>query len=468
MKSIIKSSVLSLVSMISFMFSGCEQLVEGINENPNQLTLEEVDAGLFMNGAQLSNINIQLGPYSRMAAYYSGQLIGYEQVERFRYQYEVVNTDFDWSGYQSVVNPAREIRRRTEGNALYQGITKVLEAHVVGTYASLFGDIPYSEAISDVDDPVFDNQLVVFEKLQTLLDGAISDLENSSGQVIAQDFIFAGNRVKWLESAWTLKARYYMSTKQYEQAYQAALNGISLPRNSMRFTPLDLQGENSTKNKYFIVLQNGPNLGTGDSYLMQLLDAENPVSRNNEKTNESARSAYYYIDRLNSTSNMGIAHELESQPLLTYEENLLILAESGARTQGLVVGLEHLNSLRAYLNSGAFLNINFAGLSHVYLPYLASDFEVGGMENMDGIDPIRALLREIVEERYVSGFTMFMPFDDARRLRKGDSDIAVPFPLNIPTATLNIERFLVPEDEMTTNENAPVDPGLFSPTQVNQ
>ncbi|MEZ4985422.1 MAG: hypothetical protein R2795_10355 [Saprospiraceae bacterium] len=56
----------------------------------------------------------------------------------------------------------------------------------------------------------------------------------------------------------------------------------------------------------------------------------------------------------------------------------------------------------------------------------------GGIENADGIAVDRAILR-IIEERYVSGFTTYMPFDDVRRLRKSDSDVIVPFPLNTST-----------------------------------
>ena len=163
-----------------------------------------------------------------------------------------------------------------------------------------------------------------------------------------------------------------------------------------------------------------------------------------------------------------MAQELEPQPMITYQENLLILAESGTRTQGFNVGLGHLNELRDFLDTGGFLNANFMAEPYVYEPYVSADFDAGGMENMDNIDPERALLREIVEERYVTGFTTFMPFDDARRLKKEDSDIAVPFPLNVPTSTQNVERMLYPQDEVLSNPLAPSDPGLYAPTRVNQ
>ncbi len=93
---------------------------------------------------------------------------------------------------------------------------------------------------------------------------------------------------------------------------------------------------------------------------MELLDDSNGQSRNNAKTDETARMGYYTIDETSPDANMGIAHELEPQPLITYRENLLILAESGTRTQGFDTGLAHLNDLRSYLDTGAFLNTAFS------------------------------------------------------------------------------------------------------------
>lgn len=447
---------------------GCQKMVKGLNDNPNQLTPGAVDAGLFLNGAELSTIAILLGPMSRMAGYYSGQLVGVEQIEKERYLYNVTNSDFSWDGYQSVITPLREIRRRTTNNTLYQGISKVLEAQLIGTYASLFGNIPFSEAVSDIEDPKFDDQRAVFDNLQTLLDEAVTDLNNATASAVLQDFIFSGNRIKWLQSAWTLKARYYMHTKQYDLAYTAAQKGISAYANNMMFKPLSTTTDNSTKNKLFIVLAGGPNMGTENSYMIKLLDIASGISRNNAKTNENARLKYYRINRTSAAANLGVANSLEAQPMITYQENLLILAEAGARTQSMTVGLGHLNTLRTFLASGAFLNPSFTAEARKYDAYTLADFDPGGMENMDGITPSRALLREIIQERYISGFTTFMPFDDARRLKKNDSDIAVPFPLNTTTASLHVQRFIYPEAEMLSNSQAPPEPGLYTVTKVNQ
>ncbi len=455
------------IVIASLTIVSCQKLVEGINDNPNQLTLDAVDPGLFLNGAELSNITIQLYELSRMAGFYSGQLIGIEQVEKNRYEYSITTGTFDWIGYQGVIAPIREIQKRTTDNPLYQGITRVLEANLIGTYASLFGDIPYSEAVSDYENPRFDDQLEVFENLQSLLTDAIDYLNSAAGYVVVQDYIFNGNRIKWLETAWTLKARFYLYTKNYDLAYTAAQNGISSRANSMLFKPLDVEGDNSTKNKYFLALSNALTIGTGDSYLIRLLDASSGISRNNEKTNEAARLAYYIIHHESPASNTGIAAPLEPEPIVTFQENLLTLAEAGARTQGFNTGLQYLNELRAELNTGNYFNSSADGFTRQYDPYEETDFNPGGIENPDGIVPLRALLREIIEERYISGFTSFMPFDDTRRLMRTDSDIAVPFPLNTPTATKNVERFLYPSDELESNDNAPQDPGMHAVTKVN-
>nr|WP_319272193.1 SusD/RagB family nutrient-binding outer membrane lipoprotein [uncultured Draconibacterium sp.] len=452
-------------------FFGCQDLVDDINDNPNQLTVDAVDAGLFLKGAEIENMMIQLGTFDRVASYYSGQLIGYEQIEQEFYSYIFTDRSFDWDGYQSVLTPLRDIRERKEGNFLYMGITKVVEAHLIGTYASLFGDIPYSEALNGIDNPVFDNQKAVFSSLQSLLSEAISDLENvTSGDVVTGDYIFNGDAEKWLESAYTLKARYYMLTKEYSEAYSAAMNGISSAANSMMFVPYEGVVDPGSKNTLYARLSTGgyrvgvvPD-ATHPSYLLELLD-----SRSNSKTNEEARTHYYTIDHDNADGNTGIAAQFEPQPLVSYQENLLILAEAGARSQGFSTGLEYLNTLRAELSAGAFFNESVESMEMVYDPYEAADFDAGGIENEDGsLSADRALLREIVEERYLTGFMTFMPYNDTRRLQKDDSDIAVPFGFNTPTQTANVERLIYPSDELESNTSSPAEPGAYAPTEVNR
>ena len=94
-------------------------------------------------------------------------------------------------------------------------------------------------------------------------------------------------------------------------------------------------------------------------------------------------------------------------------------------------------------------------------------FDSGGMENLDGKTSDKALLREIIEEKYVSTFGTLIPFDDVRRIRKTDNDISLPIPINF--GSTYPERFLIAQDEINGNSNAPSPiPDLFVKTPVNQ
>ena len=152
--------------------------------------------------------------------------------------------------------------------------------------------------------------------------------------------------------------------------------------------------------------------------------------------------------------------------MVTYEENLLILAETGFRTLGFSEGLTRLNNLRAYLRTGSAFAGN-AGLNVMYDDYVSADFDAGGIENVDNIVVDRALLREIIEERYVSCFGTHVVFDDVRRIRKTDNDISLPIPINFGSS--HPERFLISQDEIDGNSKAPNPiPGIFVKTPVNQ
>ncbi|RMG25290.1 MAG: SusD/RagB family nutrient-binding outer membrane lipoprotein [Bacteroidetes bacterium] len=457
-------------------FNACTELVEGINENPNDILISDVDAELFLTGALLANSVAQAGHLNRIAGMYSGQLVGITSLYSNIYGFALSTAESvsTWSRiYVGVVTNLRHIRASAPGDKLLTGIAKVVEAHAIGTAASIFGDVPYSEINNPkISDPVFDSQVSVFNAVIALLDEAIADLSTAPSRPLSADIHFNGDAPSWLAVAYTLKARYYLQLKDYGAAYTAAQNGIKDHSGSLRYIPRgDPNIAEGDKNLFWEILEGSRtgDIGTANSYLMQLLDSTTTFSRNHAKTNEAARRGYYRIDESGGRVNKGIVEQFEPHNLVTFAENQLILAECGARTSGFDTGLQHLNELRAWLNTGGMLNANFANEPYMYAPFEAADFNAGGIENADGIDPTRALLREILEERYVSGFGMFIPFNDARRLRKSDTDIAVPFFMVDGPSPPYPERLPYSDDELNANENAPAeDPGIFTKTEVNK
>ena len=121
---------------------------------------------------------------------------------------------------------------RAAGDSLWLGITKIWEGLTIGTASSMWGDIPYSEAIGTANSPKLDNRFVILGALQTLLDQAIVELAGPGSGPGAADLVFGGSKARWTAAAWTLKARYFIQTAEslgapaYTAAIAAALNGI--------------------------------------------------------------------------------------------------------------------------------------------------------------------------------------------------------------------------------------------------
>src|SRR5690349_16052863 len=126
-----------------------------------------------------------------------------------------------------------EDKATATGDSVWLGIAKVWEALTIGTASDMWGDVPYSEAGVN-PEPVLDNRFALLGALQTRLDQAIAELQSGIGAGPGDaDLVLGGAAAKWLKVAYTLKARFYMSTAEslgvpaYQSAITAALNGIS-------------------------------------------------------------------------------------------------------------------------------------------------------------------------------------------------------------------------------------------------
>ena len=466
-----------MLSLSLIFITSCEDILEGINDNPNDIIVSDVEERLFLTGIQLANVQLNCGHLNRIGGMYSGQLIGYSSLYSNIYGFSLstAESNSEWGYiYVNIMSNTRHIINNSN-NQLLVGIAKVIEAHAVGTGASLFGDIPYSEAGNlEISDPIFDSQLDVYRDVITLLDNAISDLNSVGTGSISEDIYFGGEKAKWIAAAYTLKARFYLHQKDYSNAFTAAQNGISSADGDMVYNPPGNAGSGD-RNLFWTILEGSRsgdigNSDQGESYLIQMLDASNTFSRNNSKTDETARKGFYTIDSSGGVANKGIIEETQPQNMVTFFENELILAECAARNGNLSDGLPYLNNVRAWMNTGGHLNSNFQSEAYSYLPYNGADFASGGIENTDAVDSKTAFLREVIEERYVSGFGMHMPYNDSRRLRKSDTNIAVPYVLfDGPQSGPWPERMPYATTEINSNSNSPADdPGIFVKTEVNK
>jgi hypothetical protein len=473
MKSFIKTYIIGIFYFL--LIASCGSLVEGLNENPNSPTSSPYN--FVLTGAEVGSIMLHEGETARKANIFSGHLEGIDRQHLGFSEYIVSSGDFDSQWDDAYVHAIRnalvaeELAIEEGRTGIATGISKVLQALSFGTASSLWGDIPFDEAGSiEVENPAFENQTDVYGKLQTLLDEAITELQSGEGRLVSNtDFYFEGDENPWIEVAYTLKARYYLHAGNYNDAYQAALNGISSNDNSMLVPHVQAQPGSNLYNQFFAVAR--PNDIKVSDFFEGMM---NPVSgeyRGNAKTDETARYNNYF--RTNNsgvtvnTDNEGYMAVDASFPLVSYAENQLILAEAGLRSTDFSTGLTHLNEFRTFMRSGGYLyNVdeNTNGLQ--YDDYIASDFASGGIANTDNLSQDDALLKEILEERYITLFGQIEAFNDTRRTYD-EQNVRVQVPPNVGSELP--QRFLYPQSEIDRNDNTPSPiPDFFEKTPINQ
>ena len=472
-----------IITILSLFVISCGPLVEDLNQNPNNPTSAPYQYTL--TAAEVATIVLQTGEPAREAGIFAGQFRGFDRQHLALNNYLVTATTFDptWRvTFRDIlrnirVAEASAIESGIEGVAL--GILQTLKALNLGTATSLFGDIPFDQAGSlEFENPEFESQTVVYEKIQTLLDNAIVNLAKGTGRPPANtEIYFDGNPLAWSQVAYTLKARYFMHTKNYPAAYAAAKNGIgsngSKHTNNMK-SPHGTATDNANLHYQFFALASRKNDLVTSNFFASLIDANNltnPIPANyrgNSKTIETARYNYLLqttvIGIQPNFNKNGFAQIDAPAQIVTYAENLLILAESGARAN-FNTGLGHLNEFRAYMASGGYIT-NPVMANIKYSPYVAADFDNSGIENKDGISSSNALLREILEERYITLFGQIEVFNDTRRTQD-ERIIKVPMVPNVGSDLP--QRFLIGNSEINTNNNTPNPiPGFFERTSVNK
>lgn len=227
-------------------------------------------------------------------------------------------------------------------DSTFLGIARVMEGALMGTGADLFGDLPYSQALAGIPNPVLDDQLAVYDSVQKVLSAAIVDLAATGPTNIGPgpaDLTYGGDRLAWTALAHTLKARFYMHTAKvrpgaYAQALAEARQGIMSTAGDYVGVFFDASGQQNfwyqfeiTAGRHGYVI---PNLN-----FINLL-----VARGDPRRFDYFNAAG---DDLSATRLAAAYH----QPYVTYDENTLIWAEAAYRTGDQATALTKLNEERA-------------------------------------------------------------------------------------------------------------------------
>jgi starch-binding outer membrane protein, SusD/RagB family len=318
------------------------------------------------------------------------------------------------------------------GDSAYAGVAKVLEAWFVGLATDVWGDVPYSQAAdSTIPTPALDPQQQVYAELQATLDEAIASMNatNPGGSPPGiEDLVYGGDLAKWTALAHTLKARYHLHTAEQlgAPAYAAALaeagSGIPDPTGDY----LAYHSSASTEsNLYFqFTTQWQDYLSAGKALLDLLQSTGDP--RLAEYFGQNANGDYVGAapgDEIGvSPSPLSSTHLDPSfaQPLATWAENQLIIAEAANQSADDVTARAALDAVRAD-----------AGLGPIG----------GGVSGP-------ALLQAIMTEKYIRLFQSPETWNDYRRT-------CVPALVPAPGSPFIPARLVYPLSERNANTSIP-------------
>lgn len=444
-------ALLSLTLILTLFFSACEQWIDPeVNVDPdnpvevpvpNHMPYVQADIAFTMGGFDV------VGPVAIWMQHVTGQD---RQASAYQvYTFRSSDADNIWSQmYSGLMMDLKVILDKAEDPDAparqVAGMTKVLMSICLGFTADTWGDAPYDEAFQGLDnlEPAFNTQQELYDRINTLLDEAIEDLQVTdplqNNITLTSDFYYGRDYTKWLQVAYTLRARYAMHlTKVGGVDYAGVLsdlqNGITSIDDDMQFEYGTQTSENNPLYK-FIVNRSGY-VGNNSKFQGLMLD-----------DSAGGPDDYGAVDpRLSlltwSTSGFWTSRAAPVA-LVQATEAEFLKAEARYRSVDVVE-----DSARVSLKNAVAMSMAKYEVSD---PTWMAGFEAAA-DAASGED----LLELIMTQKYIHMFLQYEAWNDWRR---------TGYPALTPTAGSDIpRRFPYAGDEILFNSNTPDVASIFVP-----
>lgn len=194
-----------LILFISvIIFASCENLTE-LNEDPNRPT--EVPVEYLLTSAERQLGNRLYGGFDNVAfgmtvSQYWAQN---EYSDETRYQFRANTNNTFWTDFYTAINVLEEIKTiNTTIDKGQQGINQdaiatILQGWAYYTLTSIYGDIPFEQALGGVEtpSPAYSSQALVYEALIDSVASAVTRIDPNGGSFPGGDIIFDGDLDKW-------------------------------------------------------------------------------------------------------------------------------------------------------------------------------------------------------------------------------------------------------------------------------
>lgn len=443
-----------LLLLLSTFFSCSENIMDKINENPNNPV--DMDSRLIITDVMTSSaFNVTASDYAFYTSVYLelntgifGQM--YNAEIRLAEPTNATTYNNPWrSQYYNLYHLKLIIDKCSAGgseagNFQTLGIAEILKAYNLAMLTDLMGDVPYTEALQPgvIYQPKLDKQQAIYTEVFRLLDDAIVNLGKTTAFATlgTQDLIYGGNSTRWIKAAQGLKARYTMrlslKTPQYSKVIEYANAAFANAAEEFKFS----YNGSSAVSPFARFLQDRNYFGVSASFNNKLVARSDPrasalfrpypgstVLNIAPNGNPQQLQQYYGISNLSTNTSPTY--------LMSYHELNFLKAEAYAR-------MNQKENAEVALKAGieaAFLKVGLTVAA-------AGTYYASNVKPLFDADP----LKEIMNQKYLAFFEQeaVEAYNDYRRLvAMGNNVIQLANTRQFP------QRLTYGDSDVSTNQN---------------
>jgi hypothetical protein len=444
----------TLILLLSTLFSCSEDIMDKINENPNN-PVDMASRLIITDVMTASSFNVTGSEYAFYTSVYielntgiSGQM--YNAEIRLAEPTNASTYNGPWrSLYYNLYHLKLVIEKCVPGGSEagnYQtlGIAEVLKAYNLAMLTDLMGDVPYSEALQPgvIYQPKLDKQQEIYTEVFRLLDDAILNLGKTStfASLGTQDVIYGGNSARWIKAAQGLKARYTMrlslKSPQYSKVIDYANASFANAADEFKF----VYNGTSAISPFARFFQDRNYFGVSASLNNKLLARKDPRSASffrpypgSTVLNIAPNGNPQQVQQFYGVS--AISTNTSPTYLMSYHELNFLKAEAYARMNQ----KDNAETALKTAIEAAFLKIGLTVAA-------ANTYYTTNIKALFDADP----LKEIMNQKYIASFEQeaVESYNDYRRLiAMGNNIITLANTRQFP------QRLTYGDSDVTTNQN---------------
>ncbi|MBQ4914102.1 SusD/RagB family nutrient-binding outer membrane lipoprotein [Maribacter sp. MMG018] len=325
MKIFIKNLVLTVFS--AGLILSCESTELDLITDPNAVSPDQATPDFYLNRVQeeFARFNEDMGSNG-------AEVTRLENMGTRLYQqaYSPASQDGEWRyAYSSMLTDIGAMNTLAEEANFKRhiGMGQVMQAFTIVTLVDFYGDVPYTEAISGIDNlnPTADSGASIYAAALDLLDDAIANFSTDDNAADPDnDYYYGGDWDNWIKVANSIKLKIYAQTRLVDAGAMDAFNSIIDAGNYITSVDEDFQfswGTNvvNPDARHPDYADNYTTTGAGDYMSNWLMNYMDNSKKDNAITiyNDSDPRIRYYFYRQNPTTPGAVDSDGPNQQTLS-------------------------------------------------------------------------------------------------------------------------------------------------------